>query len=154
LKSDNAHFQYNQRIIGNVMNREPVPQQQPAPVPQPQPEPVQQQPIEKQLTNEDVKKMIQRAQEEKQLAELKKQREQLDEPPKQQPVPQPVQPENESQKMLDQLKQDEIDKKADDELFEVLSEQLDGWPVNDARVRASAPEHLRDRLRKAHYDLL
>ncbi|GAH91306.1 unnamed protein product, partial [marine sediment metagenome] len=43
---------------------------------------------------------------------------------------------------------------ADDKLFEVLSEQLDGWPVNDAKVRESAPEHLRDRLWKAHYELL
>ncbi|GAI04687.1 unnamed protein product, partial [marine sediment metagenome] len=40
LKSDNAHFQYNQRIIGNVMNREPVPQ--PQPVQQQQQQPVQQ----------------------------------------------------------------------------------------------------------------
>lgn len=47
-----------------------------------------------------------------------------------------------------------IDKKADDELFEMLSEQLDGWPVHDAKIEASAPEHLRERLWKRHFELL
>jgi len=149
LKNDIAHVQYNNQLLGKIENNQ-----------------VGKQPIVND-NNSDIALMQREIRRLNTLIEQQNkqpiqpiQHVHYDQPvqptilqPAQQPV-QPVQPENESQKMLNQLKQDEIDQKADDELFEVLSEKMDGGITSDHAIMDSAPKRLRDRLWHEHLDLL
>ncbi len=94
-------------------------------------QPVQQQPIEEELTREDVLKMIQRANEDKKQ-----------------------QPDTTTERALSEEKQKIVDLKAERELVELLKSQMNGAPSNDHPIMNNAPESLYDELAQYHLSFI